>query len=68
MVYLLTLFYFFTPSSPSPTSDGGDYELVMFKNGVRVTKYCGWRGKCMFKVRYFFWFETPVKINQNTFQ
>lgn len=51
IVHLLTLFNFFTPSSPSPTPDGGDYELVMFKNGVRVTKYCGWRGKCIFKVR-----------------
>lgn len=42
---------FFTRTSPSPTSDDGDYELAMFKNGVRVTKYCGWRGKCTFKVR-----------------
>lgn len=51
IVHLLTLLYFFTRTSPSPTSDDGDYELAMFKNGVRVTKYCGWRGKCTFKVR-----------------
>ena len=46
---LLYVFNFSRP--PPPTADVGDYELVMFKNGVRVTKYCGSRNKCFFKVR-----------------